>query len=87
MCNAAKHPPGCDCGFGPPYPPSYSTGNVTDWSRQVVDRPDLIQRGLRESAWDEEAIDEFVQKYLELKSAAPASRDTGQSDPRTARNA
>ena len=70
MCNANKHPPGCECGFGPPYPPSYSSENVTEWARQVVDRPDLIERGLRESAWDQDSIDEFIQAYQQLRNDA-----------------
>ena len=69
MCNAAKHSPGCSCGFGPPYPASYSAVNTTEWSREVLQRPDLVTRGLRDSAWDAKSIEEFVEKYLEIKNS------------------
>ena len=31
--------------------PSYSIEAATDGARQVVDRPDLVERGVKESAW------------------------------------
>jgi hypothetical protein len=66
MCNAAKHSPGCLCGFGPPYPPSYTINGVTEWAEEVLDRPELVERGLRELAWDEKSIQEFVAAYSTL---------------------
>jgi hypothetical protein len=35
-----------------------------------VERPDLIESGLRQNAWDQAGIDDFVQKYIELKNSA-----------------
>jgi hypothetical protein len=75
MCNAAKHPPGCSCGFGPPYPPSYSTGEVTEWAEEVLDNPSVARRGLREMAWDEEAVGRFLQEYLAIRDS-DLPRDT-----------
>ena len=69
MCNAAKHSAGCACGFGPPYSASYSSVDSTEWSREVLHRPDLVRRGLRESAWDENSIEQFVQRYVEISSS------------------
>ena len=70
MCNAAKHPPGCSCGFGPPYPPSYQIGEVTEWAEEAVDRPTLVRRGLRETGWDERAITAFAERYAALRREA-----------------
>lgn len=75
MCNAAKHPPSCSCGFGPPYPPSYEVGEVTEWAEEVLDRPKLVQRGLREMSWDAPSIETFVAQYAELRSS-PLPRDS-----------
>lgn len=67
MCNAAKHSPGCTCGFGPPYPPAYSIGKVTEWADEVLDRPRLVRRGLREIGWDPAAIRNFAERYADLQ--------------------
>lgn len=69
MCNAAKHPPGCGCGFGPPYPPTYSAVEVKEWSDQVLEKPDLVRRGLAEAAWDDQSIERFVRVYLEIRNS------------------
>jgi hypothetical protein len=75
MCNAAKHSPGCDCGFGPPYPPGYSVGEVREWAEEVLDDSRLVRQGLEEMAWDETSIEAFVQRYFEIKNA-DLPRDT-----------
>jgi hypothetical protein len=69
MCNASKHLPGCQCGFGPPFPPSYRTSGVTEWAEEVIDNPILVTKGLREAAWDQVSIDEFVAQYCILKNS------------------
>jgi hypothetical protein len=67
MCNAKKHSPGCMCGFGPPYPPRYHVSGVTEWEEEVVNRPQLVRRSLREAGWDERSIREFAQRYAALR--------------------
>ena len=67
MCNAKKHSPGCTCGFGPPYPPRYRIGGVTEWAEEVLDRPTLVRRSLRETGWDEKSIKAFAQQYAALR--------------------
>lgn len=69
MCNAARHSPGCECGFGPPFPPNYVTSGVTEWSEEVLDNASLVTRGLREMSWDELSIDEFLARYAEIRNA------------------
>lgn len=67
MCNAAKHSPSCTCGFGPPYPPAYSVGKVTEWADAVLDNPRLVRRGLGEIGWDPAAIRSFAGRYADLQ--------------------
>lgn len=67
MCNASKHPPGCECGFGPPYKRPYSTSSVVEWAEVALDDSELAQRGLRELSWDNVSIEEFLTKYQEIK--------------------
>lgn len=69
MCNAKKHSPGCGCGFGPPYPPSYGSGEVTEWSEEALENSALVTRGLSEMAWDEESIQAFLDRYLEIRNS------------------
>jgi hypothetical protein len=69
MCNAAKHGAGCNCGFGPPYPLSYTQAGVTEWSEEVLDNPALVTRGLSEMAWDDASIEAFLARYLELRNS------------------
>jgi hypothetical protein len=70
MCNAHNHPPGCDCGFGPPYPGILEAGSGTEWAEEVIDEPWLAERGLTELGWDERAIDAFLAEYEDLMGAA-----------------
>lgn len=67
MCNAKKHSAGCSCGFGPPYPPNYRISGVTEWADTVVDRPDLVRRGLQETGWDAGSIHAFATGYNALQ--------------------
>lgn len=67
MCNAARHSAGCSCGFGPPYP-GYTATNTTEWADEVVRNPDLIHRGLSESAWNESSIRDFLDQFWEIRS-------------------
>jgi hypothetical protein len=69
MCNAAKHSPGCTCGFGPPYLAGYSPTNVTEWALEVLDRPELARRGLIDMSWDDKSINEFLQLYLQVRNS------------------
>lgn len=74
MCNAKKHSPGCSCGFGPPYPPRYRVGEVREWAAEVVDRPSLLRRGLREEGWDERSISAFAERFATMRrSSVPRS--------------
>jgi len=59
MCNAWNHSPGCDCGFGPPYPWKIEVGPRISWSQQAVRsrryyRKALAQMGLGISTIEEE---------------------------------
>jgi hypothetical protein len=67
MCNAKKHSPGCTCGFGPPYPPRYRTGTAMEWAEEVIDRPTLLRRGLREEGWDQPSIRAFAAQFAALE--------------------
>jgi hypothetical protein len=69
MCNAKGHDDGCTCGFGPPYPPTYRPVHTTDWEEEALDDPAVAKRGLRELAWDGDAINEFLQKYEALRNS------------------
>ncbi len=69
MCNAAKHSPGCQCGFGPPYPPSYTANGVTEWAEEALDNSSLVTRGLREASWDQASIAAFLARYLGLRNS------------------
>ena len=59
MCNAHNRSEGCNCGFGPPYPISASGGSRTSWPEEVADKPWLMERGLRDMAWSEDAVAVF----------------------------
>lgn len=60
MCNAAKHSPGCMCGFGPPYPPTYRVSDVTPWEEEVLEDPSVASDRLREAGYDERSIKAFA---------------------------
>src|SRR4051812_44474194 len=68
MCNAARHSPGCMCGFGPPYP-SYTTSDVTEWAEEAIRDPKLASRGLAESAWDRHSIEAFLEAYWGIRNS------------------
>lgn len=69
MCNAAKHAPGCSCGFGPPYPPSYTPTEVTEWAEEAIENSAVVTRGLRELAWDAASVEAFLERYLEIRNS------------------
>lgn len=69
MCNARRHPAGCACGFGPPYPPSYSATEVTEWAEEALENSSLVRRGLSEMAWDELSIEEFLVRYTAIRNS------------------
>lgn len=71
MCNAKKHSPGCSCGFGPPYPPRYHVGDVREWAEEVVARPSLRRRSLRQEGWDEGSIKTFAERFTAMRHSAP----------------
>src|SRR3954468_10009769 len=75
MCNAAKHPPGCECGFGPPYSGGYSASEVREWPEELLDNPELARRGLSEMAWDNASIEAFIERYLAIRNS-DLPRDT-----------
>ena len=66
MCNAKKHSPGCTCGFGPPYPPRYRIGSVTEWADTAAEEPTLVRRSLRQTGWDERSIQDFAVRLAAL---------------------
>jgi len=68
MCNANKHPAGCTCGFGPPYPGGLSYGGGVDWATTVIDEPWLMRKGLEDLSWDEHAVKKFIKDYQKLVS-------------------
>lgn len=76
MCNARRHPAGCTCGFGPPYPPSYSAAEVTEWAEEALENSSLVRRGLSEMAWDEQSIEEFLARYTALRNSNLPRRTT-----------
>jgi hypothetical protein len=66
MCNARRHSPGCTCGFGPPYLAPYGSAEVTEWSEEALENAELVTRGLEELDWDRDAIQEFLNRYIEI---------------------
>lgn len=75
MCNAAKHSPGCTCGFGPPYSGRVTIEGVTSWAEEVLNEPKLVRPGLETAGWDEEAITSFLTAFNDLRGAR-LPRDT-----------
>ena len=66
MCNASKHPAGCQCGFGPPYPVSMSYDPPIPWEEAILEHPWLAKSGLKQMSWDVESIEWFIDKYNQI---------------------
>lgn len=59
MCNGHRHQPGCDCGFGPPYPGNVSMVDETQWIEELAADPTALPRRLRPlglERWDYERL-------------------------------
>lgn len=70
MCNAHRHPAGCECGFGPPYHRYVTQGEGgQDWAQDAVEEPWLVRRSLNDLNWDSKSIAEFVAEYRDLKDS------------------
>ncbi len=71
VCNAWRHPAGCECGFGPPYPARLSYGTGREWAEEAAEDRQVMRRGLNEMEWDVTSIEEFVQAYEQFNSTDP----------------
>jgi hypothetical protein len=62
MCNAKRHSPACNCGFGPPYSVPYHITSRTPWTEEALDDQDFAERSLWHAGWDPHAIQAFAQR-------------------------
>ena len=70
MCNAKRHPAGCECGFGPPYPGFIAFDPPVKWEEAVLDEPQIIRESLAQMDWDSDSIEEFIERYNEIIASA-----------------
>ena len=75
MCNASRHSPGCNCGFGPPYSVPYHVANRTPWHEEALDDQAFAERSLRQEGWDAVAIHEFATQLAATRNS-PMPRTT-----------
>ncbi len=69
MCNASKHSPGCNCGFGPPFSVPYHVTHRKPWSEEALDDQEFAERSLRQAGWDLKAIHEVAERLAGLRNA------------------
>ena len=75
MCNGRKHPAGCDCGFGPPYPGKIEQVEKIEWIDEAIDRPETFKKGLRDLNFDPPTFNSFVREYNSIQEL-PESKAT-----------
>lgn len=63
MCNALNHPPGCACGFGPPYPGKVTFGKGDSWSDVSLWDAATFERGLRQSGMNNTDVQNIMNSY------------------------
>jgi len=73
MCNGYRHPAGCDCGFGPPYPGRVTYGGRTDWIDEAASSKEHFNRRFRDLAVPEANIVEYLAQYDHIAKQGPFS--------------
>ncbi len=68
MCNAHRHSPGCDCGFGGQGERygKITYGSSRNWAETAVNEPWMVRRGLEDLHWDEKGVKKFLAEYSNL---------------------
>lgn len=68
MCNGWNHQPGCECGFGPPYPGTIELVEKREWIDEAVDHEDSFKRALKDLNFDRPTFNSFVREYSSIQS-------------------
>lgn len=67
MCNGRKHPAGCDCGFGPPYPGKIEHVEKREWIDDAIDSPETFKKGLTDLNFNRPTYDRLVREYNSIR--------------------
>lgn len=67
MCNAAKHPGGCECGFGPPYPGKIQLVETVEWVEEAAKSEESFKRALNDLNFNPSTFSRFVQEYRSIQ--------------------
>ena len=67
MCNAAKHPSGCECGFGPPYPGKIELVETEEWVDEAADSEESFTRALNVLNFNRSTFSSFVREYHSIQ--------------------
>ena len=74
MCNGANHTPGCECGFGPPYPGTISRVASVDWTEEAAHSREAFKQTLKELNLDEDMIRKFTREYRDVETSSEPSK-------------
>jgi hypothetical protein len=67
MCNGAKHPSGCECGFGPPYPGKIELVKTEAWVDEATDSEESFKRALNDLSIKGSTFSSFVRQYNSIQ--------------------
>lgn len=67
MCNAAKHPSGCACGFGPPYPGKIELVGTEEWTEEAAKSEESFTRALNMLNFNRATFSSFVREYRSIQ--------------------
>lgn len=67
MCNAAKHPGGCECGFGPPYPGKIELVETVEWVEEAASNEESFKSALKILNFSTPTFNRFVREYESIQ--------------------
>jgi hypothetical protein len=67
MCNAAKHPSGCECGFGPPYPGKIELVETVEWVDEAASSKESFTSALKDLNISGPTYSSFVREYESIQ--------------------
>ncbi len=67
MCNGLNHQPGCECGFGPPYPGSIELISSTTWTEESADNKAAFIRRLNDLNLPSPWLRSFLREYNSIR--------------------
>lgn len=75
MCNGLNHQPGCECGFGPPYPGTIELIETIEWADEAASSEVVFKRGLEDLNFAPPTLSRFIREYRSILDL-PVSKDT-----------